>query len=319
MERRLRPTPSSALGIPHGIDPRHGADRDHPGRVRDGRDPLRAARPRLRAQRRPLGLPVQHHQVLPRRRPGLRAARPRRGDDDRADDAGLHRAARRRPATGAARSRSAGWRRSSRAAATPRSTSAALAKVREDKEREAGDGFDGSWVAHPDLVPSARRSSTACSATGPTSSTGCATTCRVTRRAAARRRRRRRASAPMAGLRGNVEVGVRYLAAWLGGNGAVGIHNLMEDAATAEISPLAGLAVGAQRRRARHRRDASTAELVRRVVDEEVAPAIGELRRDLRRRPAAVRAGRAGRRLRRLPDPAGLRADPGLMPHARPG
>ena len=49
-------------------DPRHRADRDHPGRVRDGRDPLRAARPRLRAQRRPLGLPVQHHQVLPRRR-----------------------------------------------------------------------------------------------------------------------------------------------------------------------------------------------------------------------------------------------------------
>ena len=46
-------------------DPRHRADRDHPGRVRDGRDPLRAARPRVRAQRGPLGLPVQHHQVLP--------------------------------------------------------------------------------------------------------------------------------------------------------------------------------------------------------------------------------------------------------------
>ena len=44
------------------------ADRDHPGRVRDGRDPLRAARPRRRAERRPLGLPVQHHQELPRRR-----------------------------------------------------------------------------------------------------------------------------------------------------------------------------------------------------------------------------------------------------------
>ena len=56
-------------------DPRDRPDRDHPGRVRDGRDPLRAARPRLRAQRRPLGLPVQHHQVLPRRRPGVRPAR----------------------------------------------------------------------------------------------------------------------------------------------------------------------------------------------------------------------------------------------------
>ena len=52
----------------------------------------------------------------------------------------------------------------------------ALAKVRDDKTREAGDGFDGSWVAHPDLVPVCRRSSTACSATGPTSSTGSATT-----------------------------------------------------------------------------------------------------------------------------------------------
>ena len=53
---------------------------------------------------------------------------------------------------------------------TPRSTSGALAKVREDKAREAGDGFDGSWVAHPDLVPSAARCSTRSSASGPTSS-----------------------------------------------------------------------------------------------------------------------------------------------------
>ena len=57
------------LGHPARHRPGHRADRDHPGRVRDGGDPLRAARPRLRAERRPLGLPVQHHQVLPRRRP----------------------------------------------------------------------------------------------------------------------------------------------------------------------------------------------------------------------------------------------------------
>src|ERR1044072_7546535 len=60
--------------------------------------------------------------------------------------------------------RSAAWRRSSRRARTPRGTPSpwrkgaevnrvALAKVREDKERESGDGFDGTWVAHPDLVP----------------------------------------------------------------------------------------------------------------------------------------------------------------------
>ena len=130
--------------------------------------------------------------ILPRRRAGVRAARPQRRDDDRAVHAGVHRAAGRRPATGAARSRSAAWRPSSRAAATPRSTSGRSPKVREDKEREAGDGFDGSWVAHPDLVPVCRGDlRPRCSATGPTSSTGCAPTCSSTAGRPARRRRRR--------------------------------------------------------------------------------------------------------------------------------
>ena len=57
------------LGLPARLDPRHDADRDHPGRLRDGGDAARARRPRHRAQRRPLGLPVQRHQGLPRRRP----------------------------------------------------------------------------------------------------------------------------------------------------------------------------------------------------------------------------------------------------------
>jgi malate synthase len=81
----------------------------------------------------------------------------------------------------------------------------------------------------------------------------------------------------MAGLRTNVEVAIRYLAAWLGGNGAVGIHNLMEDAATAEISRSqvwqwidAGVVLDTG--------DTVTEELVRRVIDEEVA-AIGDLDR----------------------------------------
>jgi malate synthase len=79
----------------------------------------------------------------------------------------------------------------------------------------------------------------------------------------------------MAGLRANVEVAIRYLAAWLGGNGAVGIHNLMEDAATAEISRSqvwqwidAGVVLDTG--------DPVTEDLVRRVIDEEVA-GIGEL------------------------------------------
>ncbi len=79
----------------------------------------------------------------------------------------------------------------------------------------------------------------------------------------------------MAGLRANVEVAIRYLAAWLAGNGAVGIHNLMEDAATAEISRSqvwqwinAGVVLDTG--------ETVTEELVRRVIDEEVA-GIGEL------------------------------------------
>jgi malate synthase len=81
----------------------------------------------------------------------------------------------------------------------------------------------------------------------------------------------------LAGLRGNVEVAIRYLAAWLGGNGAVGIHNLMEDAATAEISRSqvwqwinAGVVLDTG--------ETVTRDLVRRVIDEEVA-GIGELDR----------------------------------------
>ena len=75
--------PRTPLGIPRGIDPGDRAHRDDPGRLRDGRDPLRAARARRRAQRRPLGLHLQHHQEVPRAA-RLRPARPRPGDDGRA-------------------------------------------------------------------------------------------------------------------------------------------------------------------------------------------------------------------------------------------
>jgi malate synthase len=117
----------------------------------------------------------------------------------------------------------------------PEVTERALAKVREDKEREAGDGFDGTWVAHPDLVPVATeifdaklgdrsnqlevaREDLAVAAAdllGAASAGG---------------------SVTEAGIRTNVNVGVRYIASWLTGTGAAAIDNLMEDAATAEIS-----------------------------------------------------------------------------------
>jgi malate synthase len=111
----------------------------------------------------------------------------------------------------------------------------ALAKVREDKEREASQGFDGTWVAHPDLVPVAyeafddvlgerpnqiERRRDDVSVTGSDLLDVAATPGEISEE----------------GLRNNVSVGIQYLAAWLRGSGAVAIFNLMEDAATAEIS-----------------------------------------------------------------------------------
>jgi malate synthase len=111
----------------------------------------------------------------------------------------------------------------------------ALAKVRDDKTREAGDGFDGSWVAHPDLVPV------------------CAAAFDEVLGAAPNQLSRQRPDVAVtagdllafgktpggvteAGLRNNISVALQYLASWLSGTGAVAIFNLMEDAATAEIS-----------------------------------------------------------------------------------
>ncbi len=111
----------------------------------------------------------------------------------------------------------------------------AMTRVREDKEREAGDGFDGTWVAHPDLVPLAKEVFDA--------------------RLGARHDQRDRLREDVhvepsdlldfrvpggriteAGVRSNVAVALRYLDSWLRGTGAAAIFNLMEDAATAEIS-----------------------------------------------------------------------------------
>ena len=117
----------------------------------------------------------------------------------------------------------------------PEVNAVALAKVREDKQREAGDGFDGTWVAHPDLVPVATAEFDAVLGERPNQVD------------------RKRDDVQVGedelldfdvpggeitdeGLRVNVSVGVRYVDAWLQGVGAAAIDNLMEDAATAEIS-----------------------------------------------------------------------------------
>jgi malate synthase len=111
----------------------------------------------------------------------------------------------------------------------------ALAKVREDKEREAADGFDGSWVAHPDLVPVCREIFDRVLGDRPNQldvkrddvSVDAAHLLAVAATGGA---------VTEAGLRNNVSVALQYLESWLRGNGAAAINNLMEDAATAEIS-----------------------------------------------------------------------------------
>ncbi len=117
----------------------------------------------------------------------------------------------------------------------PVANETAMAKVREDKEREVGDGFDGTWVAHPGLVPLATELFDRVLGERPHQK--------------ARRREDVQVTADElidfrvpcgavtnAGLRSNVSVALQYLNAWLLGTGAAAINNLMEDAATAEIS-----------------------------------------------------------------------------------
>ena len=151
----------------------------------------------------------------------------------------------------------------------PEANERALAGVRADKEREVGQGYDGTWVAHPDLVPVARevferglqgrpnqleRRRDDVSVTAAQLQDLAATSGSITE----------------AGLRTNVNVGFQYLSFWLTGRGAAAINSLMEDAATAEISRTQvwqWVQHGAQLDDGR----AITAELVRQVLDEETA------------------------------------------------
>ena len=117
----------------------------------------------------------------------------------------------------------------------PEVNKVALSKVKEDKEREANAGFDGTWLAHPDLVPTAAEVFDAVLGDKPNQKD---------------RLREDVSIEPAqlvdtailggaiteAGLRMNVSVGLQYIDSWLRGNGAAAIYNLMEDAATAEIS-----------------------------------------------------------------------------------
>jgi malate synthase len=117
----------------------------------------------------------------------------------------------------------------------PEVTETALAKVREDKSREAGDGFDGTWVAHPDLVQTATEEFDAVLGERPNQLDRQRPDVGVTAEQLLSVPETR-GEITDAGIRQNVSVGIRYLAAWLNGTGAAAIDNLMEDVATAEIS-----------------------------------------------------------------------------------
>lgn len=153
---------------------------------------------------------------------------------------------------------------------------AAFEKVRQDKKREVRLGHDGTWVAHPDLVPVAMKAFDA-------DMSGC--------NQILKKRQYQRVSdeamlAPHkgtiteAGVRTNIEIGIRYIAAWLSGRGAVPIHNLMEDAATAEISRTQiwqWLRHGASVKMADGFSETMTQRLYDRIFKEEVAALKSEL------------------------------------------
>jgi malate synthase len=115
----------------------------------------------------------------------------------------------------------------------PAANEAALEKVRQDKLREVTDGCDGTWVAHPALVPIAKE---VFDKHMPQPNQYAKQ--RPDVKVAAMDLLEFKPSAPIteAGLRNNISVGIQYLGAWLAGNGCVPVFNLMEDAATAEIS-----------------------------------------------------------------------------------
>lgn len=108
-------------------------------------------------------------------------------------------------------------------------------KVRADKSREAADGFDGSWCAHPGMVPYIRDEFDKVLGTNPNQISKQRPEVNVTAEDLLNVSATEGAVSE-AGVRTNISVSLRYLESWLGGNGAVGIFGLMEDAATAEIS-----------------------------------------------------------------------------------
>jgi malate synthase len=146
----------------------------------------------------------------------------------------------------------------------------AMEKVRQDKTRESGDGFDGSWVAHPDLVPLCREVFDGVLGDRPNQIGKLRDDVSVTAEDLLSVSKTP-GQITEAGLRNDVSVGLQYLASWLNGSGAVAIFNLMEDAATAEIARSQVWQWLHNGIRLDDTGEEVTRELVARVIDEELA------------------------------------------------
>jgi malate synthase len=171
----------------------------------------------------------------------------------------------------------------------PEANERALAGVRADKEREVSQGYDGTWVAHPDLVPVAREVFERGLGGAPNQLERQRDDVSVTA-SELQDLQATPGSITEAGLRTNVNVGFQYVSFWLTGRGAAAINSLMEDAATAEISRTQ---IWQWVRHGAKLEDGTmvTPELVRRVLDEETAKIRAQVGEDTWRdgRPAETR------------------------------
>jgi malate synthase len=158
----------------------------------------------------------------------------------------------------------------------PEVNAAAFAKVTADKTREAGDGFDGSWVAHPDLVPVCQEVFDGVLGERPNQLDKRRDDVQVTADQLLDVRSAEGSNTEQ-GLRNNLYVAVAYMAVWLSGNGAVAIHNLMEDAATAEISRSQVWQLRYNQVKLADTGETVTADLVARLLDEEAERLRGEV------------------------------------------
>jgi len=155
----------------------------------------------------------------------------------------------------------------------PAANEQALQKVREDKRREATDGHDGTWVAHPGLVQIAREEFDKVLGEKPNQIDRQREDVQAT---AEQLIEVPRGTITEEGLRTNIRVGIQYLEAWLGGLGCVPLYNLMEDAATAEISRTQVWQWVHNPRGILNDGRKVTLPLVRQFIDEELARIRGE-------------------------------------------